>query len=53
MGQIEIKVTFEHTWFPQGKFVSFWAFFDKINTVQDETSETANTKKFFSRLTLP
>ena len=31
LDSIEIKVTFHHPWFPQGKFLSFWGYYNKIN----------------------
>ena len=31
--RIEVKPDFKHAWFPIDKFVSFWAFYNKINEV--------------------
>lgn len=33
--RIEVRLAFSHVWFPTGKFVSFWAFYNKLNEVQD------------------
>ena len=35
LDKIEVRLAFSHTWFPTGKFVSFWAFYNKMNEVQD------------------
>jgi hypothetical protein len=29
--RIEVKINFQHIWFPQGKFHSFWSYYNKIN----------------------
>lgn len=34
LDRIEIRLTFAHPWFPPGQFVSFWAFYNKMNPVQ-------------------
>jgi len=36
LSMIEIRTQFDHPWFPPGKFVSFWSFYDRYN------SETEN-----------
>ena len=48
-----MQVTFPHTWFPKGKFISFWNFYNKINLVQDTVTEQPNSKKFFAKLAIP
>ena len=53
MDRIEIKLSFTHTWFPPGKFVSFWAFYNKMNPVSSEPSEQANARRFIAKLALP
>lgn len=30
MDRIELKLNFQHIWFPAGKFTSFWAFFNRV-----------------------
>ena len=53
LDRIELKLSFVHPWFPQGKFVSFWAFYNKMNPVAEEQSEQANARRFIARLSLP
>ena len=31
LDRIELRLTFQHPWFPQGKFISFWFFYNKVN----------------------
>ena len=31
LDRIELRLTFQHPWFPQGKFISFWNFYNKVN----------------------
>ena len=39
MDKIELRLAFNHVWFPKGKFISFWAFYNQINVVQDQAIE--------------
>ena len=39
LDRIEIQLAFQHVWFPTGKFISFWNFYNKINAVHDQVSE--------------
>ena len=48
--QIEIKVMFKHVWFPDGKLVSYWAFFNRFNLETEKKDHAVNVKKFFSPL---
>jgi hypothetical protein len=51
--QIEIKVMFKHVWFPDGKFVSYWAFFNRFNLETEKKDQAVNVKKFFLRYLPP
>jgi len=42
MDRIELKPSFAHPWFIQGKFVSFWAFYNKVNSLHEQASEMSN-----------
>ena len=53
LDKIELKLSFAHPWFPPGKFVSFWAFYNKMNPVAEEATEQANARRFIARLSLP
>lgn len=35
LDQIELKLSFQHPWFPKDKFVSFWAFYNKVNVIHE------------------
>lgn len=50
LDRIEVRVTFGHPWFPAAKFISFWNFFNKVNSLTDTPTESPNIKKFFQRL---
>lgn len=53
LDRIELKLSFQHAWFPHGKFVSFWNFYNKVNTVQEQVTEHSNSKKFYARIAIP
>jgi hypothetical protein len=50
---IEIRTTFNHPWFPVGKLVSYWGFFDRYNSETEKKDEAINVKKFFARYSSP
>ena len=33
LDRVELRLNFVHSWFPQGKFVSFWAFYNHLNAM--------------------
>jgi hypothetical protein len=51
--QIEIKVMFKHVCFPDVKFVSYWAFFNRFNLETEKKDQAVNVKKFFLRYLPP
>lgn len=51
--RIEVKPTFRHPWFGLGKFVSFWAFYNRVNLEMDKTSEAPQIKRFYNKLKIP
>ena len=50
---IEMKLTFNHVWFPANNFVSFWSFFNRFNLETSNKEEATNVKKFFLRYNAP
>lgn len=50
---IEVKISFQHVWFPQGKFISYWAFFNRYNLETEKKDQAINIKKFFLRYASP
>lgn len=53
LDRIEVRVCFGHPWFPAAKFISFWGFYNKVNSLTEVPTEAQNTKKFFQRLLIP
>lgn len=53
LDRLELKVTFQHTWFPVNKFHSFWAFFNRFNVETEKKDQAINVKKFFLRYQPP
>lgn len=51
---MEVKLGFVHPWFPQGKFVSFWSFYNQMNSqISADSNEQSNARRFIARLTIP
>ena len=46
-------MTFHHPWFPQGKFLSFWGYYNKINVEGENPNQESNVRRFFSRQVIP
>jgi len=53
LSMIEIRTQFDHPWFPPGKFVSFWSFYDRYNSETENQEQATNVKKFFARYSSP
>ena len=57
LDSIEVKLTFVHQFFPAGKFVSFWNFYNRVheeNTKNpNEKSASSLIKRFFARQVIP
>ena len=53
MDRIEIKTSFQHMWFPQNKFHSFWAYYNKVNTETEKQSDPQTIRRFLQRQTTP
>ena len=49
MDRIELKLNFQHMWFPQGKFHSFWSFYNKVNLEAEKPQQQLSIKRFLSR----
>ena len=39
LDKIEIRINFSHPWFPAGKFLSFWHFYNYVNSIHDNIEE--------------
>ena len=50
---IEVKVSFKHTWFSDGKAISYWAFFNRFNLETEKKDQAVNVKKFFMKYLPP
>ena len=51
---MEVKLGFVHPWFPQGKFASFWSFYNQMNSqISADSNEQSNARRFIARLTIP
>ena len=53
LDRLELKVAFQHIWFPVGKFHSFWGFFNRFNVETEKKDQAINVKKFFVRYQPP
>jgi len=40
LDRLEVSVMFNHTWFLDGKFTSFWTFFNKYNVKSEQQFES-------------
>jgi hypothetical protein len=39
LNKIEVKLGFQHIWFPGGKTHSFWSYYNKVNIETDKQAE--------------
>lgn len=53
LDKIEIKMTFQHMWFPSGRFHSFWAYYNKINIETEKQTEGPVIRRFLNRQRTP
>lgn len=53
MDRIEVKINFQHMWFPQGKFHSFWSYYNKVNLETEKQSEAQTIRRFLQRQSTP
>ena len=53
MNRIEVKVALRHAWFPPGKFVSFFDYYQRVKNASEKNTEAQNIKKFFARQLAP
>ena len=51
--RIEVKINFQHIWFPQGKFHSFWSYYNKINIESEKADQAPTIRRFLSRQVTP
>ena len=53
LDRIQIKIEFQHQWFPRGKFLSFWAYYNKVSSESENPLEQQNIRRFFSKQIIP
>ena len=53
LDQIQVKMTFQHQWFAFGKFISFWAYYNKVSIENDNPAEQQNIRRFYARQVIP
>jgi hypothetical protein len=53
LDQIEVQISFKHEWFPKGKRLSYWEFFNRFNLETEKKEQAINVKKFFLRYQSP
>lgn len=53
LDSIEVKVNFKHVWFPEGKLITYWAFFNRFNLETEKKDQAVNVKKFFMKYLPP
>lgn len=51
--KIEVKLPFQHMWFPGGKFHSFWSYYNKVNVETDKLTEGPTIRRFLQRQQTP